>query len=222
MTKHLSLLIIILLVIINAKLQAQDIRLRAPSGYNYIYNEPYFTKGMEGSPYLDDWQSADILLKNGKTISGLMVRYNVYTKEMLYKDNGKTYIIGTPDSISEIKFSDKIFIYKEYKNNKKGEKCYFEVFVNGKASLLNKYEIEVIFATYNTTFAVGNKNDRLFLKQQLYLQKGDHLMALNKNKLLEFLYDKKDKVSYYIDKNKLSVKNKEDIIKILVYYNQLQ
>lgn len=223
MSKRISLAITVFIVTGLTGLQAQNIRLIAPPGYNFIYNEQHFTKDTEGTPYLDkDWQPADILLKNGKTIPALPVRYNVLENKMVYQDKGKTYVVGTPDSIAEIKFSDRIFIYKAFEKGNTTEKGFFEIVSKGKVSLLKKYEIEVLRANYSMQFDTGYKNDRLSLNQELYLQKGDQAAVPNKkNKFLEVLSDKNTEVVHYMKKEKLSVKDKEDQIKILAYYNQL-
>jgi len=135
MTKNLSLLIIILLATANIKMHAQIIQVDSPPGYNYVYIGQEIAKGTEGSPFLDDWQHANINLKNGKTIADLMVRYNVQTNQMLYQENDETYVIGAPDSISEIKFLNKTFIYAEYAQGKKTEKSFFEILLNDKTDL---------------------------------------------------------------------------------------
>ena len=101
-------------------------------------------------------------------------------------------------------------------------KDFFEIVSKWKVSLLRKYEIEVLRANYSMQFDTGFKNDRLSLNQELYLQKDDHAAVANrKNKLLEILSDKKNEVTHFINQEKLSVKDQEDLFKILSYYNQL-
>ena len=222
MAKYLSFTAIFLYVTLFTHLQAQQIRLQTPPGYNYLYSSDNMPKGSEGSPYLDDWKSADIHLKNGKTIYGLMVRYNVFSEEMLYQQNNIAYAIGTPDSISDILLSGKVFIYKEYTKANKIRKGFFEVIFKGKVSLLNKYKIEFIHSNYNVALDIGNKNDRLELNQQLYLQQENQIIPLDKkNKLIEILNNKNKEISDYMNKEKLSGKKQQDVIKILTYYNQL-
>jgi len=223
MSKHFSLIIIVFLITGSLKLQAQNIRLIAPPGYNFIYHEQHFEKGTEGTAYLNkDWKPADILLKNGKTIPDLMVRYNVLENKMVYENKGITYVVGTPDSIAEIKFLDKTFIYKPFEKGNTTENGFFEIVFKGKVSLLRKYEIEILRANYSMQFDTGYKNDRLSLKQELYLQKDNQAAVANKkNKLLEVLSDKNNDVILYIKREKLSVKDHRDLIKILAFYNQL-
>jgi hypothetical protein len=199
---------------------AQNLRLQAPPGYNYIYTED-FPKETDGSPYLDDWQPADVFLKNGKSILALPMRYDVYNNKMIYKYNNKTYSIGAPDSISEIKFPNRVFVYKQ--KGTKNEKSYFEKLVNGKVCLFNQYEIKIIQPTYNVALNVGNKNSRLALKEHLYIEQENALIMLSKkNQLIDILIDKQQKVTDYMNTENLSYKEKDDVIKIISYYNQLQ
>lgn len=256
MTKKISTLSLILFIFVNIKLQAQggaspksDALNAIASGssswssFGDIINLPgnqvlksdnSYPVGTEGSPYLDEWELADIYLKNGKIISQLLVRYNVVNDQLLFKNNTlrvnndstklkkETYIVGSPDSISEIKFVDKTFIYRGFPNGKKIEKGYFELAKRGKVTLLNKYEINVLPADYNIILNTGNKNIKLILVQKSYLVQGDKKTLINKeSKIFEVLADKSKEVSDYIAREKLSYKIKDDMIKIVAFYNQL-
>jgi hypothetical protein len=202
-------------------LQAQNIMLQAPPGYNYIYVDN-FPRNLEGSPYVNDWQLSDIFLKNGNTISNIKVKYNAFTSQMLYQYNNNIYVIGAPDSISKIKFPNNIFEYKQYTKGKQSEKGFFEVIIKGKLGLLNKYEYKILESNYNVALNVGNKNDRLVIKEQLCLELGEQIVILNKKSVLsELLKDKYKEVSDYMKKEGLSYKNKEDMIKVVTFYNQL-
>lgn len=223
MKKNFLSAILLGLVAVFNDIQAQEIRLHTPPGYNYLYTPDNIPKGSEGSPYLDDWKLADIHLRNDKTISGLMIRYNVYSDQMLYLENDVAYTIGAPDSISEILLSNKVFIYREYRKANKTKKGFFELIFKGKVSLLIKYEIEFIRANYNVALNSGNKNDRLILEQQFYLQQEKQIVPLDKrDRFFEVFQDKNKAVSDYMNKEKLSIKKQQDVIKILTYYNQLQ
>lgn len=50
---------LIILVFSSFILNAQNFRVQAPPGYNYIYPENSFIKGTEGSPYLAEWHQSD-------------------------------------------------------------------------------------------------------------------------------------------------------------------
>lgn len=207
---------------LSVNLHAQNMRIEAPPGYNIIFDENNLPKNIEGSPYLDDWQLSDIILKNGEVISGIMVCYNVFANQMLFQSNNNTYILGVPDSISEIKLPNRIFVYKNYSKANKIEKGYFEIILRGNVGLLAKYETKIIPSNYNVALGVGNKNDRLVIKEQLYLQKEEQIILLNKESILfETLNNKYREVSEYMKKNRLSCKKKQDMIQLLTFYNQL-
>lgn len=220
MLKHLLHLIIISFTVVN--MQAQEFMIQAVPGCNYIYETKNLPKYLEGSPYLDDWKSSDIIFKNGDTISNLMVRINIYRRQIQYKFNDQIYIIGAPDSISQIKVANKVYISKECTKDRGTEKYLFEIVSNGKVTLLNRYEIEIMPSNYNVALDIGDRNDHLALKQQLFLQKGEQLVALNrKTKLHKVLNDKSKEVFDYMDREDLSSKKKEDVIKVIEYYNKL-
>lgn len=212
-------LIVVTLFFLTINVQAQNFRIQAPPGYNYIYPENNYPKGTEGSPYLNDWEYADIIFTSGGEVKDLLVRYNVYSNQLLYKEKQQTYLMGAPDSISELRFPDKTFIYSEYLP---GKKTFFEVVLKGKVSLLTKYEIEVTPANYNEALFSGNKNDVLYIKQKLYLQKGKSIVPITKKtELLEVLSDKKVEVVNLMTKERLSFRKKQDMTKLIAYYNQL-
>lgn len=214
-----SLFLTAALYLIVGAISSQNLQLQAPPGYNYIYPEGSTMKGTEGSPFLGDWEPADVLFTNGGEIKGLMVRYNVLKEQLLYKEKDQVYLLVSPDSIAELRFLDRTFIYKEWAV---GKKSFFEIVQKGKVSLLAKYEIEVSPANYNEALMSGNKNDVLNLKHKLYLQQGEKIVPINKkNILLEALNDRRADVSTFLAKERLSIKKKEDMRILIDYYNQL-
>lgn len=215
-------LLLVLLTSFSVSLLAQNIQLQAFPGYHYITTESGFVKGKEGSPYLGDWQEANVLFTNGNVMNNLLVRYNVYNNQMLYQEKDNTYVIGAPDSLIHIQFPDKTFIYKEYSSEGSAQKSFFEVAQTGKVSLLVKYEVEVIPANYNVALMSGNKNDVLSIVQKLYLQQGKTIVPITKkDRIFEVMSDKKSEVTTYMAKQRLSFKKKKDMMALINYYNQL-
>lgn len=179
-------------------------------------------KGVEGSPYLGDWQAADVYFKNGSVMNGLMVRYNVLKNQMMYQEKLQTYVMSEPDKISYLKFPDKKMIYLEYVDEKGWEYGFFEVAQAGKVNLLVRYEIEVIPANYNVALMSGSKNDILSLGQKFYLQRGSDLVPITKkSSLFQVLADKRAEINNYMSKERLSFKKKNDLMQLLEYYEQL-
>ena len=222
MHKNISILITLCFLFFKTGLNAQEFRIQSPPGYNFIYESNNLPKNVDGSPYLGDWQQSELHLKNGNTISGIMMRYNVYTGQMIYKLDGKTYAIGTPDSIATIQFGNKNFQYKKFVVNDKVEQKYYEIIVDDKISLYNEYEIIINRSNYNSALDVGDKNDKFVLKEHLYMIKGDRLIEIDKKrKILDFFADKKGEITEFIKQEKISYKDKEDMAKLVEYYNEI-
>jgi hypothetical protein len=202
------------------KVQSQNLRLEAPPGYNFIYEEKDLPMGTEGSPYLDDWQHAQIVFKNGDVIPDLMVRYNELTNQMLYQDKNKTYIIGAPNNIARIDLPGKVFSYGEFLKGNKMDRGYYQVLEAGKMNLLVKYEIEMKRSNYNVALDIGEKTNKLLLHESLCLQMDDRILPLQKkSKPLDFFSGKEKEISEYMNREKLSFSKKEDLKKAVAFYN---
>ena len=194
-----------------------------PAGYSRAVNAEK-AKGLDGSPYLfEDWRPGIMDLKNGKTIKGLTYRYNVYKNEVHYFFENKEYAIGVPDSIKELNLDGKRFIFSQMEKNKSIERSYFEVASEGKATLLVKYYIEIIPANYNVALDTGSPNDRITVREQYCLKLGDQITTIDKKGklLLTLLNDKNTELAEFIEKEDISLKKKDGLIKAVNYYNSL-
>ncbi|MDP4209349.1 MAG: hypothetical protein Q8928_11110 [Bacteroidota bacterium] len=214
----------LLISISSTNLFAQNFKIQLPPGYNKIITQEELP-GKEGSPYLTEvWAPGIITLQSGAKIESLQFRYNVYSKEIQYKLDTTTYVIGTPDSIKTISFANKHFIYTDFVENFKIKKDFFELLVDGKAKLFRRYFIEIIPANYNIALSTGNKNDRLVLRESLFVQSPnmDMIELDKKGKLiLKAFSDKSAEINEYIRKEHLSLKNLNDLIKITTTYNSM-
>jgi hypothetical protein len=197
-------------------------QVQAFPGNHYITNDDGFLKGVEGSPFLGDWQAADVYFKNGSVMNGLMVRYNVLKNQMMYQEKQQTYVMSEPDSLLYLQFPDMKMVYLSFQDEKGSQNCFFEVAQAGKVNLLVRYAIDVIPANYNVALMSGNKNDVLSLVQKFYLQRGNEIAPINKkSRLIELLADKKSEISSFISKERLSFKKKKDLMQVLEYYEKL-
>ena len=92
---------------------------------------------------------------------------------------------------------------------------------NGEISLYKVYYLEEYKQNYNILMDEGSKQDRIVIKEDLYLYTTDKkLIRLpkNKKKFAAVFNDKSGMIFQFIKDNKLSVKNEDHIIDILSYY----
>lgn len=221
--KKMLFLSIMLAIITSNYVIGQQALTTLPPGNNPEI-QPSKPKGVDGSPYLfDNWKPGIINLRDGNTIQGLSYRYNVQRNEMQFLYNNKEYAIGDPDSIMDINLDGKRFIFAQLYQNSIIVRSFYEVLTEGKVSLLIKYYIEVVPASYNVSFGTGNPNEQMYVKQRYCLKVDNKVVTLDKKgkELLNALSDKKEELAAYIKKEDISIKKKEGILKILSYYNSL-
>lgn len=216
---------ICLLVFLNSGIAfSQLYYLSLPPGHNKLYVGDDRIPGVVGSPYLvDDWSKGNITLYNGKIVNDLNLRYNVYLKEFHYQADNNTYILGSPDSILFVEMGDKRFMYLPFEEKKKSkQKDYFEVLSgDGTAQLLIRHTVMLIKSNFNVALNAGEKNDRLEHKSAYYLKKDNSIVLIDKRgqSLFDLLSDKSRELKDYAMKNHLSFTAKDDLMKIIEYYN---
>lgn len=200
-------------------------KLRLNKGIEGIQNTSY--SDIQGNPYLfKDFQEGEVSLKTGEKYKGLF-RYDIYAREVHYKVKDIIYAVALPETIDYIEMNDGTrFIYSAFKTDndtKKGkESTYFVVLANGKCKLLAEKNIRIQDAELPKAYQEAKPAKFIHRKDTYYLKLDDNPAVVFKNEkdLLNILEDKKDYLKGYISSNKLSVNNSEDLIKIIIEYNE--
>jgi len=192
---------------------------------HYYSNSP---PGLSGSPYLDEqFQTGTMTIRDGTIIPGLRYRYDMFGDMMQMVVNGDTAVIDKPLAVRSVELGDKKFIYDVYQ--KEGDRIgtgYFEV-VKETASMtiLLRHRIELKQDVYVSNYGGGGgtkefimtKNDQFYVK----LGEGASRMIKKKREFIHQLPVLKNQVTVYMKENRLSLKNKEDLMKIADFYNTM-
>ncbi|MGE5357190.1 MAG: hypothetical protein ACM3PT_13235 [Deltaproteobacteria bacterium] len=175
---------------------------------------------ISGSPYLNEGFSEAVFYLNDSTAFRLPARYNIYTDQMEYQHNGVSFAISDPEKINRIVFGDQVFYYI------KSEKIsgYFELVENGKIKLLQKRQVEFI-PEEGPKPLVGTITPATFKKNHdsFYIMPidSDPEKVTDIPFLIERMNDQKTKIRTFIEKEKIKRPKKENLIKIIRYYNTL-
>ena len=215
-----------LLVSIFSSLSAfsQTFRVDLPPGYNKIVAKEALP-GIDGSPFLQkDFNLGKIIVSENKVIDSIMLRYDVYHKEMQYKNEGKVYAIGTPENIKSISFDHRTFVYLTYLEKGVVAKDYFEALKLGKsASLYRHYFITLTPANYNPAMDIGNKNDEIKLNEEFCMIYKDKFILIDKrgkSVLAQFTDGDLQKVKKFIKEKGISFKDENDLVVLDEYINK--
>ena len=178
---------------------------------------------IKGSPYFfEDFRKGSVITKNGKKYNGEF-RYDLYADQIEFKLDGDVYWIANPELMEYIKIDDKLFVYydKDMTDSKNG--FYYQVLVMGECKLLYRKGINLKEAEPPKPYVDAKPATFIDRKPLYYIQKGIAYpqKVSNKGDLLENLSDKKQEVSAFIKKNKISVNNKDELIDLIEFYNSL-
>ncbi|WP_347157208.1 hypothetical protein [Pontibacter chitinilyticus] len=179
---------------------------------------------VHGSPYLqDDWAKGTVQFANGKAYDGLDLKYDMVADMLLFKDDkGQTLEFVQPVAKFTVETADGV---KTFQNGFPGEgtatdKSYYQVLANGKATLLKRGAKVVREAKqYNSATIEKNIMDigAYYINKDVAL----HKIKNNEKAVLAELSDQAPALKEFIKANKLNLKEEEDLVKLVNYYNSL-
>ncbi|MEM9324094.1 MAG: hypothetical protein AAGA85_00490 [Bacteroidota bacterium] len=179
---------------------------------------------LEGSAYLDEqWRSAMMVLKNGKEIRGVRLRYDLLNElfEVQYEDLFRSVV---PDSFQEVRvYSDPSSTslyatyepFRRYDRTKQG--LAKTLYTNDSIRIIERPYVEVKEPTYVPTHHVGSRNKQIVQKRALYVFRGGKLVRFNRTKksLAELIeMDLKD-FKGLLKKENIDLDNDEELIRLL-------
>jgi hypothetical protein len=203
------------------------------SGQNQVYMNGQLVKetdhsGIEGSPFFnDDWATGLVTLADGRTFKDMSLKYNVYTDEVYFKDQGgETRAFSNP--VSEFKIISTENGNSGSKDFKSGytiipgytAKSFFQVLSEGTVQLLKKYR-RVVSET--TGIDLGTVTKKFTDKESYYMIISGTATLVKKDKkaILTLLNNKQTELEAYIKAHKLDLKNDDDLANLVNYYNSI-
>lgn len=192
-----------------------------PAGTSGNYNEAGLP-GSKGSAFLNPkFIKSVIAFNDGSRDEGKPMRYNLYTQQMQFIQNGDTLAIGNPGEIDFIRIADKVFVYTDYLYEGEHRREYFELLEDGDCRLLKSWK-----ALYHEVDQDNNyANDSFYRDCHCYLQFYLNPASPVQTKRREFarsFASNGGEVMDYMKNVNLKPKNEMDLIRIVEYYNSLQ
>lgn len=183
---------------------------------------------VQGSAYFNDnWSIGIVKTENNNVYNNVYLKYNELEDQIYYKsDDDKIMVFNDPIkeftfiSFKDIPKNDVLFRngYPSVQNT--NEKSYFEVLADGRTQFLKRIVTQITdskeynSATVNRSFVESSKY-YLFLNGKLIVVKKD------KKSILGILPDKQTELNIYISNNLLNLKDENNIVKLIEYYNSI-
>lgn len=176
--------------------------------------------GIQGSPYLNIEFTDGVIYLKDTTAVKLPLRYNIYSDEIEYQLDGVNYVVGNTQLINMILLGKSTFVYLPFIKNG----GYFEVIEIGKCFLLQKRSVTFKPAEGPKPIEGAVKPAKFIVEPDIfYMVVNDSLTFEIKNmkSVRNALQDQKLKIESFIKQNKIKNIKKENLIKIVKYYNSL-
>jgi len=162
----------------------------------------------------DTWTDGNLITKTGKLISNLSFRYDVYNDKI----EMRSYI--NPAQINTVTIGKDFYIYVPFVKDNYEREGYMILILDGYAKLLLRKEIKKMPGKggaygYSSTEVINT----------LYYIKIDNAPAqyFDKNiDIFSIIPDKHEDLKTFIKNNKLKLKKRSDLEKLLTYYNNLK
>lgn len=193
---------------------------------------------VQGDVYLDSaWHTAELFFypevvrrydpEASDSVGGYKVRVEVvdYTVEFLIDNTVKAI---EENAVKKLRWQTnnkvvKLVNTRQY-SGAEDVKGFYEILSEGQLTVLKYTRIQVIQPTFNVALNVGTKDAKLIQKPEYYYVKGTQSTTLTKFKptksaLLDLMNNKKTSVEKYLKTNDLSLKEEQDLVKVLNFYN---
>lgn len=182
----------------------------------------YYEVPIEGSPYVDELFKKGTTIINGTHKNDGLMRYDAYHDVIEIKnENGSVRaLLRRENIIADI--DGTLYMVRNYKSMGQVKAGYFNPLNEGYTRLLIRPKKIFVQAENPENGYDVYKPAKYLDVTEYYLQQGDQpatAIKLNKKSVLKFLNDDTNDIKKYIKDKDLNMRSKEDIIKLLNYYN---
>lgn len=198
----------------------QGIRQSAEFNFREVKGSPYFKSG---------WSACTIQLSDNRVFENVAGRINLYQNGFHYLNANHEELLAPAAKLRVIEFADTTEVgiirhvfangYPVIDNN--STETYYEVLQNGKVQLLMLTKKKLIELKGGIGMPGAEKE---FMKVDLYYVVKDGVISpvkKDKNFLPDYLSDKKQELTDFIQRNNLKCKNIAEIRQVISYYNTL-
>lgn len=181
---------------------------------------------VKGHPYLfENWTEGTVKLSNGKSYTNVQLKYNLLRDELFFKDIKTDQLLAFVIAVVEFKLNDKEINSILYRNGYKAiddntEKSYYQVLFDGGTQLLKRTSKKI---NEEKPFNSASTIKSFEVLNFYYISNNNTLIRIRKDKksILAALANHGSALEKYLQEKSLNLKNEEDLIQFIQYYNSL-
>lgn len=178
---------------------------------------------IQGSPYLnEEFQNGEVYYQKKFKITPILLRYNLYTDQIEYKEKDVIMTFANPDRIDKVAIVDDVFVFvnNEYQKKVSGfARMWNEQF----PTVITKMKVEFL-EKEETKGYEESKPDRFKRTYDIhYLMKSeDEIEKISSvKKLIKSLGNHESELSAFAKKEKISANDPEELARLLEFYHGL-
>ncbi len=180
--------------------------------------------------YISDFfKTGDIYLRTGQKLSNVPIRYDIMRNrmEISFEDELKVLYASKIDSFTWFNpggtGKSKFVRCKRFKDIDEDMKGFLQVIAEGPLTLGSYTYLKVYPATSSVSLSGSHRDHNIFKKEDFFVIAGDELDDFPKKRkeALTLMADHRDAVKRYMRQHGLIFSRKDDLIKIVRYYNTL-
>lgn len=181
---------------------------------------------VEGSPYLfEEFYEGIVNLNNGHTTRPLQIRYNSHTHSIDFMSGDLAFNV-TGDQVNSFHFTANGMEYKFAKGyDARGisENDIVEVAAEGEATFIIRHNTS--FFEDASSYGQATQEDRYVTSEVFYLKVGNdglnRIRRPNERRVMRNFDRFEDELEQYADQNNIDFANREDVTRLVRYYNSL-
>ncbi len=178
---------------------------------------------VSGAYFNPEWQDGLILMKDGSSVRDNQYRYNLYTQQMEFIAGDDTLAVANPEEIDLLRIADRVFVYTNFLCNAKQNSGYFELLEEGNCRLLKRWTASYHKAESENA-GVDCREDLFYKECNCFLQFGETMaepVNLKRKDFVQLFGDDAGRMNRFIRKNKLKIKEQQDLRHIIAFYNHI-
>jgi hypothetical protein len=180
----------------------------------YLYGAP--KERYEGTPYLNDSLVTGYLFVGPEKYKGIPMRYNIFQDKIEFTVNKENYYLEPDPRISKVEVGNELLVVRSIGRNPPG---FLELLEDGPMKVMAKKVVnhrdKVIISDIPAKYT---RSPDIFYYQ---LSNGKVTKVGSVKDLIAELPDKQSELKLFVQSEKISSKNKDDLIKFARYYNSL-
>lgn len=179
---------------------------------------------IKGSPYVEDAYTDGVIFYGDKKLSAPM-RYNAFQDLIEFQQNGKAVVLDPSNTVKRVVMGSAVLVPLKFQAGGKSRLGYFTMLDSGKVMLFAKKKIVYLEAKKGGALDGGDLPPQYKRSPDSFYYRfgdGELLEANNIKSVVGSFPDKKEDLTAYVKKEKISVKKEKEILQLVQYYNSLQ